>query len=428
MLLSTYATNAGGNFAFHNLPFGRYILQETNPPGFPSDSTPNTVVVDTGMACEKFVFFGDYVPVLGVGCPCPNWVLFNSDRDGNWEIYGADPYTPSTLANTVEINLTNSPGNDREYALSSVATANGMEPRIAFQSDRDGDWEIYILNPLTGAQMNATHRHSADDKNPTWNQTCPSHLIAFESNRDGNWEIYLLDTTTGFQRNLTHSGGSDLAPQWSPDDRFIAFQSNRDGNWEIYVVNVATGALTRLTNHGAADVDPAWSFDGRYLLFRSFRDGNWEIYRLTMNTSGNAAIGSGLVNLTNNPADDRNYVWQPDVSVQDIAFQSNRSGNWDIYVMATDGSNLRQITTDTADDEYPTWDCLDAVDLFFQSNRDGNWEIYKYQSVDDTMVRWTYHAANDRYPAWRPDEIRWSDEIDQFAISWLDWSGAYIRR
>jgi len=48
--------------------------------------------------------------------------------------------------------------------------------------------------------------------------------------------------------------------------------------------------------------------------------------------------------------------------------------------------------------------------------------------VDDTTVRWTYHAANDRYPAWRPDEIRWSDEIDQFAISWVDWSGTYIRR
>ncbi len=142
-----------------------------------------------------------------------------------------------------------------------------------------------------------------------------------------------------------------------------------------------------------------------------------------MDTSGNAAVGSDPVNLTNDPADDRSYVWQPDVAVQDIAFQSNRSGNWDIYIMAVDGTNLRQVTDDPAADEYPTWDCLDAQDLFFQSERDGNAEIYKYQSADGTIVRWTYHTAADKYPVWRPEEIRWSEEMDKMFITWRDQTG-----
>ena len=171
---------------------------------------------------------------------------------------------------------------------------------------------------------------------------------------------------------MTRNRADDLAPQWSPDDKWIAFQSKRDGNWEIYVINVGNGIVTRVTNNSAEDVDPAWSFDQQSLLFRSYRDGNWEIYRAALNTSGNKATVQGTVNLTNNAADDRNYVWQPDISTQDIAFQSNRTGNWDVFVMALDGGNVRQITTNEADDEYPTWDCVDAIDLFFQSNRDGN--------------------------------------------------------
>src|SRR5882724_6665419 len=60
------------------------------------------------------------------------------------------------------------------------------------------------------------------------------------------------------------------------------------------------------------------------ILFSSDRDGNWDIY--TMNVDG-----SNIVNLTHNPAEDQGPVWSPDGTK--IAFVSKRDGREDIFVM-----------------------------------------------------------------------------------------------
>lgn len=79
--------------------------------------------------------------------------------------------------------------------------------------------------------------NSASDQKPRWSPD--GSRIAFESERDGNWEIYVMDEDGGNQTRLTNNGGSDAWPRWNDDGSRIAFQSNRDGNWEIYVVDVS---------------------------------------------------------------------------------------------------------------------------------------------------------------------------------------------
>ena len=118
--------------------------------------------------------------------------------------------------------------------------------------------------------------------------------IVFSSDRDGNSEIYVMNPDGTNQTRLTNNNTEEAQPSWSPDGTKIAFESNRDGNPEIYVMNTGGANQVRLTNNTASDSDPAWSPDGSKIAFRSYRDGNSEVY--VMN-----ADGTNPVNLTNHP-------------------------------------------------------------------------------------------------------------------------------
>src|SRR5215207_6827603 len=142
----------------------------------------------------------------------------------------------------------------------------------------------------------------------------------------------------------------------------IAFQSNRDGNNEIHVMNGDGSGLVNLTNNPADDYTPVWSPDGKKIIFSR----NSEIY--VMN-----ADGSGQTNLTNNPADDEHPDWSPDGT--QIVFSSNRDGNNEIYVMNADGSAQTNLTNNPTNDIFPNWSA-DGTQIGFTTSRDGNDEIY----------------------------------------------------
>ena len=77
--------------------------------------------------------------------------------------------------------------------------------------------------------------------------------IVFTSERDGNKEIYIIDPITKKSTNLTNNTDDDWNPRFYPDSQKIIFQSTRDGNWEIYMMNVDGNDQTNLTNHPSTD-------------------------------------------------------------------------------------------------------------------------------------------------------------------------------
>ena len=93
--------------------------------------------------------------------------------------------------------------------------------------------------------------------------------IAFASTRDGNSEIYTMNPDGSAQTDISNNAANDLAPAWSADGTQIAFVSNRDGNQEIYKMNADGSAQTRLTNNAASDRVPAWTSDGRIVFGRA---------------------------------------------------------------------------------------------------------------------------------------------------------------
>jgi hypothetical protein len=127
--------------------------------------------------------------------------------------------------------------------------------------------------------------------------------IAFSSDREGLYQIYVMNADGTGQTRLTNNAASDLYPAWSPDGTKIAFSRG----FEIYVMNADGTGPTRLTHNTAHDDLPAWSPDGTKIAFGSDRDGinlNYEIY--VMN-----ADGTGPTRLTNNPAHDHWPAWRP---------------------------------------------------------------------------------------------------------------------
>jgi dipeptidyl aminopeptidase/acylaminoacyl peptidase len=77
--------------------------------------------------------------------------------------------------------------------------------------------------------------------------------ISFDSTRDGNTEIYVMNADGSEQTRLTNELAIDRDAAFSPDGRRIAFVSERDGNSEVYVMNADGSGQTRLTNNTAAD-------------------------------------------------------------------------------------------------------------------------------------------------------------------------------
>jgi Tol biopolymer transport system component len=88
-----------------------------------------------------------------------------------------------------------------------------------------------------------------------------------------------------------------------------------------------------------------------------------------------------------------------------IAFQSDRSGNEDVWIMDADGSNLRDLTNDPARDLTPAWS-PDGSKIAFVSDRTGNLDIWVMNADGSAPVDLTNSPTDEADPAWSPDGSR----------------------
>jgi len=144
----------------------------------------------------------------------------------------------------------------------------------------------------------------------------------------------------------------------------------------------------------AAEAAAAHPANGK-ITFESERTGNKEIFVMDPD-------GTDQVNLTNNPAIDVNPSWSTDG--KKIAFNSDRDGNAEIYTMNADGSNVTRLTFINLTDGAPSFS-PDGTKIAFQTNRagGGNFEIFVMNADGSNQTRLTNIAGNDLHPRWSPD-------------------------
>jgi Tol biopolymer transport system component/serine/threonine protein kinase len=176
----------------------------------------------------------------------------------------------------------------------------------------------------------------------------------------------------------------------------VGFVSDRTGNDEIFVMHVDGSGLTQLTRNPAADWGPDWSLDGRRIAFASERAGNWEIYTMD-------AGGGGVTRVTDHPDYDSTPSWSPNGTR--IAFMSDRDGNLEIYVADAASGAVTRLTNDPGVDALPSWSPAGGL-IAFQSGRSGNDEIHAMNPDGSGVRNLTNDPGPDWGPAWSPDGRR----------------------
>ena len=231
--------------------------------------------------------------------------------------------------------------------------------RIAFKSRRNGNNELYVMNPDGSDQTRLTNSFRVSEGQPAWSpdgtrllyRQTPDNPIT--QNAD-IWQID-VDPAAPNARPVLERTGDERYPSYSPDGTRILFRGDQDlidhsGDEELYVMNADGTDVVQLTHNDVFDSAPAFSPDGSEIAFESARDSGdplaLDIY--VMN-----ADGTDVRLLTADPAHDEGPIFSPDGTK--IAFASLRSGQEDIWVMNADGSHLRQLTDDPARDESPDW-------------------------------------------------------------------------
>ena len=324
-------------------------------PSAPTDeaATPTAMATSTSTPPPPPTLTPSPTPVPPTATPKPRWIAFESERgaNGDYEIVAMAP------DGSGQTNLTNSWADD----VAPTWAPDGR--RIGFLSFRDtaaGKWgmgagSIYAMNfdPLTG-KSGQVWRVTDDGGHDDWPSWSPDgSRIAFQSDRSGNDDIWIVNVDGSGLAQLTYHPADDRHPNWSPDGKRIAFTSKRSGAEDVWVIDVAKALqgddahAINLTKSPHQDRYPFWSPDGRQITFNTNRDGNAEIYLMN-------ADGSGPRNLSQSPKSKEGLAdWSPDG--QRLVFYSDRSGNKDVYIMDLASLQWTNISKNPASDEFCVW-------------------------------------------------------------------------
>ncbi len=133
--------------------------------------------------------------------------------------------------------------------------------------------ELYVINDDGSGQMRLTH-NEADDYNPEWSPD--GRKIAFNSDRDDEIYVYVMNADGSQAHRLTSLEGiHELQPTWSPNGKWIVLQATTadgHGKTTLQLVDLVSGEISELVNSEYVPQFPAWSPDSQFVWFASFKD------------------------------------------------------------------------------------------------------------------------------------------------------------
>ena len=135
--------------------------------------------------------------------------------------------------------------------------------RIAFQSDRSGDWEIWTCARDGSDSVQLTHFRGPLTGTPRWSPD--GKQILFDSRASGVAQAYMVSASGGEPRRLTDNPEGSEVPSWSRDGKWVYYSTIRNGAANIWKMPLQGGAPQAVTKNGG--IYAAESFDGKYIYF-----------------------------------------------------------------------------------------------------------------------------------------------------------------
>lgn len=275
--------------------------------------------------------------------------------------------------------------------------------KILFSSTRDGNWEIYMMNPDGSNQVNLTQRPS-DDFEATWSPT--GEQILFVSNRDGKnvRDLYLMDPDgSNVKRVFKHKTRMDKrSPAWSPDGKqFVYWSVNHDRHeYDLYLATFGNEKVERLPYCQS----PEWSPNGS------------EIACTVAHPTGRLLK---FINLRTRkmvqPIPDKILQWQNAASWAAVGDRLAISGNrhpipvvldrdlhnaWNdlttIYIVNRDGSNLRQLVDEAGPHASMPEISPDGSELIYTQEIKGRQQIFNLDINTGDRKQLTHTGAISR--------------------------------
>jgi TolB protein len=307
------------------------------------------------------------------------------------KVYSGSGANPRQFAHTAANEIYQS-----QRALNGVALS-----KLTFVSDRDGERmggtvekrdvkEVYIADYDGENQRRVTTGRTLNVF-PRWSPNGRS--IAYVSYRRGTPNIFVSNIYEGTMEEVTKGNNENWLPAWSPDGSRLCFASPREGkgHTNLYVVNRDGSGLRKLTDHPSINTSPTWSPSGNQIAFVSDRTGSPQVYVISADGAGQVE----RITLGENYADKPTWSSPP---YNEIAYTARTGPGNDIKVIDMATRQVRQLTTGEGTNESPAF-APNGRHLAFTSTRSGKKQIFTV-ARDGRDLRQITKTGNNEQPDW----------------------------
>jgi len=271
--------------------------------------------------------------------------------------------------------------------LITIVYAGTPEKTVAYLAYTEGFWQVWVMD-AEGKNSKQVTQSPYDKSRVSWFPD-GRHLLA--NGNQGKLVKVSISSGNETMFQVDPAGMNDAT--LSPNGKHIAFSLSTAGSIDdnnIWLVKADGSDPKRIANMKGLQHEPVWSPDSQWIYFLSGKGGQvHDIWRLSVSKHQTEQLTTG-------------QLYHFDVAISSkgqLAFSSNRSGNYEIWMQEPKGKAVK-LTDHPALDAHPAWS-PDGKTIIFESTRGGIVNLWKMNLEDKKLVSITQTKTGARAPVWK---------------------------